>query len=136
MEYKFTYNSKEYTLSSKNCEGIFFENDEEIKGLSLETILEALNSNEEVSFSKEYYAGKCTCDLQEKIEKYYCYLEYHFYIYTKEQEYVINTICKEYEDTSFNKLFRAGKIDKSHIVNITVCPECGTYSIEIEDCEV
>ena len=42
------------TLSSKNCEGIFFENDEEIKGLSLETILEALNSNEEVSFSKEY----------------------------------------------------------------------------------
>ena len=136
MEYKFTYNSKEYTLSSKNCEGIFFENDEEIKGLSLETILEALNSNEEVSFSKEYYAGKCTCDLQEKIEKYYCYLEYHFYIYTKDDKYIISTISSDYENTSFNKLFSTGKIDNSYIVSIAVCPECGTYSIEVNQCEV
>lgn len=136
MDYKFTYDNKEYILNSKSCEGIFFENDNEITGVSLETILESLNYNDEVSFSKEYYSGKCTCNLQEKIEKYYCYLEYHFYIYTRNKEYVINTICKEYEGTSFNKLFKLGKIDKSYILNITVCPECGTYSIEIDECEV
>ena len=136
MDYKFTFNDKEYILSPDNCEGIFFENDDEISGITLETILSALNEGDEVSFTNEYYVGKCSCDKQEKIGKYYRYLEYHFYIYTKEHQYVINTICKDYEDTSFNKLFRAGKVDESYIVNVTVCPECGTYSVEIDQCEV
>ena len=136
MDYKFTYNDKEYILNSDNCEGIFFENDDEILGITLDTILSALNECEEVSFTNEYYVGKCSCDIQEKVGKYYRYLEYHFYIYTKEHRYVINTICKDYENTSFNKMFRTGKVDESYIVNVTVCPDCGTYSIEIDQCEV
>lgn len=136
MEYKFTSDNKEYILDHNNCEGIFFENDEEIEGVTLDTILGALNDGDEVSFTNEYYVGKCSCDAQEKIGKYYRYLEYHFYIYTKDHKYVINTICKNYKGTSFNKMFRAGKIDNSYIVNVTVCPDCGTYSIEIEECEV
>ncbi|WP_293982677.1 DUF3785 family protein [uncultured Clostridium sp.] len=136
MEYKFKYNNKEYILNNDNCEGIFFENDEKIEGITVDTILNALNEGEEVSFTNEYYSGKCSCDNQEKIGKYYRYLEYHFYIYTKDNQYVINTICRDYENTSFNKLYSTGKVDKSYIVNVTVCPDCGTYSIEIDECEV
>lgn len=136
MEYKFTYDNKEYVLTHNNCEGIFFENDEEIKGITLDIILEALNNGEEVSFTNEYYSGQCSCGTQEKVDKYYRYLEYHFYIYTKDNEYVINTLCKEYENTSFTKLYSVGKVDKSYIANVTVCPNCGVYSIEIEECEV
>lgn len=136
MEYKFISDNKDYILNNDNCEGIFFENDEKIEGITLDTILEALNDGKEVSFTNEYYTGKCSCDSQEQIGKYYRYLEYHFYIYTKDNKYVINTICKDYEDTSFNKLWSTGKVDNSYIVNVTVCPDCGTYSIEIEECEV
>ena len=136
MEYRFTSNNKDYILNNENCEGIFFENDQVIEGITLDTILEALNDGEEVSFTNEYYTGKCYCDSQEQTGKYYGYLEYHFYIFTKDNKYVINTICKDYEDKSFNKLWSIGKVDNSYIVNVTVCPSCGTYSIEIEECEV
>ena len=84
----------------------------------------------------EYYSGKCSCDTQEQISKSYCYLEYHFYIYTKNNAYVINTLGEEYKSTSFNSLFSLGKIDNSYIVNVTVCPNCGTYSIEVDQCDV
>lgn len=136
MEYKFLFNDKEYVLNEEKCEGIFFGDENEISGVSLDTILSALNEGEEVEFSKEYYSGKCACDAQEALNKYYCYLEFHFYIYTKNNEYVINTLSKEYEDTNFNKLYNLGKVDDSYIVNVTVCPECGTYSVEIDQCEV
>lgn len=136
MSYKFVNDSKEYILTEENCEGIFFDEDNEVIGLSVDIILSALNEGEEVNFSNEYYAGKCSCDTQEQINKSYRYLEYHFYIYTKNNEYVINTLCNDYKDTSFNKLFSLGKIDDSYIVNVTLCPNCGTYSIDVEQCPV
>ncbi|NME84149.1 DUF3785 family protein [Clostridium sp. SM-530-WT-3G] len=135
MEYKFNYKDKEYVLSEANCEGIFF-NEEEIEGFDLNAALKALNEGEEVIFSKEYYSGKCSCDAQEPAGKYYCYLEYHFYIFTKDNKYIISTISEDYRDKSFNKLFSIGKVDKSYIVNVTVCPECNNYSIEVEECDV
>jgi len=135
MSYNFKFEDKNFTLSQENCEGIFFE-DNEIKGISLENILSTLNDSDSVDFSKEYYTGKCECNKQECINKSYCYLEYHFYIYTKNSEYIINTLCKEYENTSFNKLFSKGEIDDSYIVEVTVCPCCATYSIDISQCEV
>ncbi|OOM16650.1 DUF3785 domain-containing protein [Clostridium saccharobutylicum] len=136
MNYTFIHENKEYVLNNDNCEGLFFEDDNEITGLSLDIILEALNNSTDVSFSNEYYVGKCPCGEQEKINKSYRYLEYHFYIYTKNNTYVINTISKEYENTSFNKLFNLGKVDDSYIVNVTVCPICGLYAIEISQCTV
>ena len=136
MDYKFVYDEKEYILTEENCEGIFFDEENEVTGLSLVTILSALNEGEEVEFSNEYYAGKCSCDTQEQINKSYRYLEYHFYVYTKNKEYVLNTLSEEYKSTSFNTLFSLGKIDDSYIVNVTVCPNCGTYSIEVDQCEV
>lgn len=136
MEYKFIYDNKDYILTDENCEGIFFDDENEITGLSLDVVLAALNEGEEVNFTTEYYADKCSCDAQEEISKSYRYLEYHFYIYTKNNDYVINTICNEYKNTSFNKLFSLGKIDDSYIVSIIVCPNCGTYSISVEQCTV
>lgn len=136
MNYKFIYDNKEYILTQENCEGIFFDEENVVKGLSIDIVLDALNEGEEVNFSNEYYAGKCSCDTQEQINKSYRYLEYHFYIYTKNNEYVINTLCNEYKNTSFNKLFSLGKIDDSYIVNVTVCPSCGNYSIDLEQCAV
>lgn len=136
MNYKFIYDNKEYILAQENCEGIFFDEENVVKGLSIDIVLDALNEGEEVNFSNEYYAGKCSCDTQEQINKSYRYLEYHFYIYTKNNEYVINTLCNEYKNTSFNKLFSLGKIDDSYIVNVTVCPNCGNYSIDLEQCAV
>ena len=136
MDYKFIYDNKEFALNHENCDGIFFDQDNEVTGLTLDIILEALNEGEEVNFTKEYYSGKCSCDMQEKVDKYYGYLEYHFYVYTKNNEYVINTLCKEYETTSFNKLLSLGNVDASYIVNIIVCPHCDLYSIDVEQCEV
>jgi hypothetical protein len=136
MDYKFVYDEKEYILTEENCEGIFFDDENEVTGLSVNTILSALNDGEEVNFSKEYYAGKCDCNTQEEINKSYRYLEYHFYIYTKDKDYVINTLSEEYKSTSFNRLFSIGKIDDSYIVNVTVCPNCGSYSIEVDQCDV
>ena len=133
MNYTFTFKDKEYVLSKENCEGIFF-NDDEIENFNLE--LDILINSDEVDFSKEYYTGQCTCKKQEPLNKAYCYLEYHFYIYTKDDKYIISTISSDYENTSFNKLFSTGKIDNSYIVSIAVCPECGTYSIEVNQCEV
>ena len=135
MEYKFNFDGKDFILNEDNCEGIFF-GDEEISGIDFDLILTALKNSDEVNFSKEYYTGRCECGKQEQLNKSYCYLEYHFYIYTKDSNYVINTICKEYENTSFNKLFSVGKVDNSYIVNVTVCPCCGKFSIEIDQCEV
>lgn len=136
MDYRFIHDNKEYILSKENCEGIFFNDENEITGLSLDIILDALNEGEKVNFSNEYYADKCYCNSQEQINKSYRYLEYHFYIYTKSNQYIINTISSEYKDTSFNKLFGLGKIDDSYIVIVTVCPNCGNYSISIEQCTV
>ena len=136
MDYKFVYDDKEYILTKENCEGMFFDDENEITGLSIDIILNALNQGEEVNFSKEYYSGKCSCNTQEQINKAYRYLEFHFYVYTKNNEYVLNTLSEEYKNTSFNKLFSLGKIDNSYIVNVTVCPNCGTYSIEVDQCDV
>lgn len=136
MDYKFIYENKEYILTKENCEGIFLDEENEVTGLSLDIILNALNEGEEVIFSNEYYAGKCSCNTQEELNKSYRYLEYHFYIYTKNNEYIINTISNEYKGTSFNKLFNSGKIDDSYIVSVTVCPNCGVYSISVEQCTV
>lgn len=136
MEYKFIHEDKEYVLTEENCEGIFFADENVVTGLSEDIILTALNEGEEVTFTNEYYSSKCSCDTQEQINKSYRYIECHFYIYTKDNDYIINTLSEEYKNTSFNKLFSLNEIDDSYIVSILLCPSCGTYSIEIEQCTV
>ena len=78
---------------------------------------------------------KCLAGVKEK-EKFFPFLEYHFYIYTKDGKYVISTIDKDYKGKSFNKLYRANLVDDSYIVSIIVCKHCEDYIIQIENCEV
>lgn len=135
---KFRYDDKEYMLEENNCD--YFANDEEkpVTGIGREDILNLLNNSEEVDFGLEYYDQPCNNCLHGRKEKAkaFKFLEYHFYIFTRNNEYVISNISGEYADTSFNKLLKRGKVDNSYIVSIMVCCNCGNYSIEIEECEI
>ena len=104
MEYKFTFEGREYKLNEENLD--YFVNDEEnpIKNINL--------------------------------DKFFAFLGYNFYIYTKNGEFVISSIDKEYEGLSFNRLQKAGKVDNSYIVLVNVCKHCGSYSVEIEEFEI
>ncbi|MBU5483196.1 DUF3785 domain-containing protein [Clostridium sp. MSJ-11] len=137
--YKFIYKDKAYELSKDNCDYIFLSDEEnEITGIELSDILELLNGCMKVSFDSAYYSQPCEKCLYGKEEKlkYFNFLEYHFYIFTKDNKYVISSISKEYEDTSFSQLLKLGKIDNSFIVMIMVCENCGAYAIEIEQCDI
>jgi ribonuclease HI len=137
-KYNFMYDEKEYELGEDNCD--FFANDEEkpVEGIVLEDVLELLRGSQKVNFNVEYYdmpCGNCRAGVEEKL-KAFKFLEYHFYILTKDENYVISSISKEYENTSFNKLLKQGKVDNSYIVSVIVCINCGNYSVEIEQCEI
>lgn len=136
--YKFVFNDKTYELNENNRD--YFLNDEEIpvSGVEIPDVLELLRQGEEVNFSLEYYdqpCSKCLAGKEEK-EKYFKFLEYHFYIFTKDGKYIMSNLSKEYNHTSFTRLQREDKVDDSYIVSVTVCINCGNYSIEIEQCEI
>ena len=138
MQFKFKYNEKEYILNEQNLE--YFVNDEvnPIMDVNEEKIIEILNNSDKVDFSKAYFdlpCENCKTGLEEK-KKFFDFLGFNFYIYTKNQEYVVSTLDKEYEGLSFKRLMKSGKVDNSYIVMINVCKHCGSYSIEIEEFEV
>lgn len=39
MDYKFVHDEKEYILRNENCEGIFFDDENEVTGLTVDIIL-------------------------------------------------------------------------------------------------
>lgn len=137
-KYKFVYDEKEYVLSESNCSGLINDEENPVEGIDLSNIINILNDNEDIDFDIEYYqeaCPECLAGVREK-EKFFPFLEYHFYIFTKNQKYVINNICKEYDGLSFNKLSRANKVDDSYIVSIIICKNCGDYIVQIENCIV
>lgn len=138
LEYKFSYGDKEYELGENNCDYFIIDEENPITGINREDILTLLTQIEEADFDTEYYDQPCHSCFYGKEEKarVFKFLEYHFYVFTKSNKYVISTISKEYMGTSFNKLLKRGIVDNSYIVSIMVCSNCGDYSIEIEECEV
>lgn len=128
---------KAYELGENNLE--YFLNDEEkpVRGIDRESIIKLLLEGEEVSFSKEYYDEPCGNCLNGKVygQKYFKFLEYHFFIYTKDGNYVISNISKDRKD-NFSTLLNRGLVDDSYIVSLMVCDNCGNYAIEIEQCEI
>lgn len=137
-EYKFNYEGKEYILSQKNCSDIINDEENPVKGTSLDKILNILNESDDIDFDIEYYqeaCPECLAGVKEK-QKFFGFLEYHFYIFTKNGEYVISDIDKDYQGLSFNKLSRSGKVDDSYIVSIIVCENCQDYIVQIENCIV
>lgn len=138
IEYKFNYEEKEYLLNQSNCNGLINDEDKPVKGINLSDIINLLISSDNIDFDLEYYqeaCEECLLGVKEKA-KFFPFLEYHFYIFTKNQEYVISDISKDYEGLSFNKLYKAKKIDDSYIISIIVCKNCGKYIVQIENCIV
>lgn len=136
--YKFTYEDDEYLLNQDNCSGLINDDEKPVKGVTVSKILEILNDSEDVEFDIEYYqeaCSECLAGVKEK-QKFFGFLEYHFYIFTKKSEYIISDISKEYSGLSFNKLCRQDKADDSYIVSIIVCEKCKDYIIQIENCIV
>ena len=135
-EYKFTYEDIEYILNEKNCSELINDEEKPVKGITVENILSMLKESESTDFDIEYYqeaCPECLAGVKEK-QKFFGFLEYHFYILTKKGEYVISDISKEYKGLSFNKLSRQGKVDDSYIVSIIICEKCQDYIIQIENC--
>ncbi len=137
--FKFTFDEKEYILNDNNFDELINDEEKPVFNINKDIILELLNnSSENIVFDEEYYmeaCPKCLAGVKEK-EKFFPFLEYHFYIYTKDGKYVISTIDKDYKGKSFNKLYRANLVDDSYIVSIIVCKHCEDYIIQIENCEV
>lgn len=138
MEFKFTFDDKEYSLREDNLE--YFVNDEvnPINNIDEKKIIDILNNAENVEFSKAFFdlpCENCKEGVSEK-KKFFDFIGFNFYIYTKDNEYVVSTLDKEYEGLSFNRLQKSGKINNSYIVIINICKHCGNYSIEVEEFEV
>jgi hypothetical protein len=137
-KYRFVYNDKEYELGESNCSYVINDEEHPVEGIEKENIIELLNQYNAVDFALEHYDHPCQICLAGKKEKdkYFKFLEYHFFIFTKKNTYVISNISKEYENKSFSKLSKEGIVDNSYVVSVAVCVECGDYSIEIEQCDV
>lgn len=138
QNYKFEFNNRTYELLEENYD--YFANDEEypVNGIEKDQIIALINEADEVNFDLEYYDNPCDKCLAGKKEKakVFKFLECHFFMFTKEGNYVISNISKEFKNTSATQLFKLGKVDNSFIVSIAVCENCGSYSIEIDQCEV
>lgn len=137
-KYQFIYEGKTYELGEDNCS--YFENHQEqpVAGIELTDIIELLKQAEEVLFSTEYFNQPCENCLAGKAEKakVFPFLEYHFYIYTKNGQYVSASIAKASENVSYTKLVQKGQVDQSYIASVIVCANCGEYSVEIDKCEI
>ncbi|MDZ4992699.1 DUF3785 domain-containing protein [Clostridium perfringens] len=133
--FSFTFDEKEYNLSEDKL--IYFFN-EDVDDFDIDKLFEILNNSEKVSFGKAYYDGPCEdCKfgLDEK-RKSFPFLEFNMFIYTKNGKFVISNIEKSYEGLTYNKLLREKKVDKSYLVNINVCKNCGNFAVDIEELEV
>lgn len=136
--YKFNYEDEEYVLSEQNCSDLVNDEEKPVEGISISQIIDILNKGEGVDFDIEYYqeaCPECLAGVKEK-QKFFGFLEYHFYIFTKKGKYIISDISQDYQGLSFNKLSRAGKVDDSYIVSIIICEKCKDYIIQIENCIV
>lgn len=138
MEYKFIFNDKEYVLNENNLEYFINDEENELGNLEVSDILNLLKNSEEVDFQNSYYetcCSNCKAGKEEK-KKVFDFLEYFFYAYSKNGEFVTSSIDNDYDKKSFTRLNMEGIVDTSYLVTIMVCRHCGTYAIEIEEFEV
>ncbi len=135
---KFVYDEKEYVLEENKNVCLLNDEEKPVSGITLDDILNMIGDLEEIDFDTQYYKEACVecLDGVKEKQKFFAFLEYHFYIYTKDQKFVISDIQKEYEGQSFNKLLRAKKVDDSYIVSLIICKNCGDTLIQIENCIV
>lgn len=138
MAYKFKFEEKEYTLDNENLGGFFNDEINPIEGLDESGILNLLEDGRDINFSKAFYSLACEECKEENAEKQnaYDFLEFHFYIYTKDGKIFTSTISKDYADWDYERLLSIKKIDNSYIATVIVCKNCGVFDIEIEELEM
>lgn len=112
-------------------------NEDEISNIDEHKILSLLSNCNEIEFEKAYYDEPCeNCITEKSKEKFHKFLETSFFIFTKDKNFVISDISKEYETTSFRQLLSKNLVDDSYIVNLILCNNCKKYSIYIEQCSI
>jgi len=127
----------EYILSEENCIEVVNDEEKPVNKFDLKEVLELLNKTEKgVDF--EYYQEACTVCLDgvKEKQKFFAFLEYHFYIFTKKGDYKISDLSIDYSGKSFNKLSKANEVEYSYIVSVIVCKSCGKFVVQIENCIV
>ena len=136
-KYTFEFDTNSYDIDISN-----YMNDEKneinlINGLTHKNIIDLLKHRENIDFDIAYYDQTCQHCLNGVLEKskYFQFLEYSFYAFTKNDVYVVSNISEEYKNTSFKKMLKKDIVDTSYIISIIVCIKCGKYTIEIEECE-
>ena len=136
--YKFVFKEKEYELTENNYEELIMDEEYEIENLDVKKILEILNEAESIDFEKVYYNEPCNSCLSSNPtkSKFYEYLGYSFYIFTKDSKFTISNLSKDYKESSFGRLYRSNIVDNSFIVNIIFCEKCNRYTVEIEQCDM
>lgn len=138
MIYKFKFEDKEYTLEEENLEYFANDENEELQELDTEKVLELLSNSNEVEFQNAYYESCCSnCRAgKEEKKKVFDFLEFYFYAYGKNNKFITSSIDDQYDKKSFTRLNREGIVDKSYLVTVIVCKNCGMYSIEVEEFEL
>ncbi|CAH2213661.1 DUF3785 family protein [Tepidibacter aestuarii] len=133
-KYTFEFDENLYAIDMSN----YINNEINLPtGLTHEVIVDLLKHQSNTDFDIGYYDQACQSCLNGVAEKakYFKFLEYYFYAFTKNGKYVMSNISEEYKNTSFKKMLKKGVVDNSYIISVIVCIECGKYSIEIEECE-
>ncbi|WFD12087.1 DUF3785 family protein [Tepidibacter hydrothermalis] len=136
-KYTFEFDENSYNIDMDNCMKDENNKINLLDGLKHEEIIGLLKQQKNIDFDLSYYdqaCQNCLNGVKEKA-KYFKFLEYYFYAFTKNNKYVMSNISKEYESTSFKKMLKKGIVDNSYIITIIVCIKCGKYSIEVEECE-
>ncbi|MBD7911671.1 MULTISPECIES: DUF3785 family protein [Clostridium] len=133
---RFLADSKEYSLDKEHFGDFLNDEENPIKDIDEDYILEILKGKK-LDFEKAYYNYSCVNCKSEKQgkSKAYEFYEYHFYLYTKDGVVVSNSFQTE-EGESYARLEKVGKVNNSYIVSIIICAECGYFEIEIEEFEV
>lgn len=134
MNYTFDYKGKVLTLEEEACS--FFMNDEEkpLAGLGIGDILSEMAHSDLVEFHKEYYDQGCEgCHKNRKDgAKYFEFLEFHYYLYAKDGQFVMSSLSAGYNHKTLPDLFDEGILDASYIISVNVCELCGDYTIDLE----
>ena len=96
---KFVYDEKEYVLEENKNVCLLNDEEKPVTGISLDDILNMIGDLDEIDFDTQYYKEACVecLDGVKEKQKFFAFLEYHFYIYTKDQKFIISDIQKEYE---------------------------------------
>ncbi|EOR20506.1 hypothetical protein A500_16650 [Clostridium sartagoforme AAU1] len=138
MIYKFKFEDKEYTLEEENLEYFANDENEELQEFDTEKVLELLSNSNEAEFQNAYYESCCSnCRAgKEEKKKVFDFLEFYFYAYGKNNKFITSSIDNQYDKKSFTRLNREGIVDKSYLVTVIVCKNCGMYSIEVEEFEL